>query len=166
MIQLLFIAILSFAQSAAPPAQDPKSIPSPAEAPPPAEGDSFVSSLIKPFEYDSTNKRDPFAPPEVSLEAPRPVGLFGPLLPMQEVKLDDVKLKGIVLNPTHPVALVQFPGPTKESGMVKARVSVRDYLGENFGIVSAIRDGQVVIVQTLDQGDKKSTTTRTLTIRK
>jgi Tfp pilus assembly protein PilP len=185
MIQLLFITILSFAQDPAPTAQTPtaassvpeKSAPVPSETAAPAagattvnspsvEGSSFVSSLIKPFNYESANKRDPFAPPEVSLEAPRPVGLFGPLLAMQEVKLDEVKLKGIILNPTHPVALVQYPDPNKAGATLKAKISVKDYLGENFGVVSAIRDGQVIIVQTLDQGDKKSTTTRTLTIRK
>jgi Tfp pilus assembly protein PilP len=125
-----------------------------------------VSSLTRPFIYDPTGKRDPFSAPETKLDVVKPSGLFGPLLAAQEIKLDDVTVKGIVLDPVRPRALIQYPDPNKQGAKIKTWVAVKDYLGENFGVVSAIRDGQVIILQTLEEGDKKSTTTRTLTIRK
>lgn len=124
---------------------------------------SLVKRLTVPFEYFGEDKRDPFILPEAK-EAPLlPGPYFGPFLPMQEYALQDVVVKGIILDPVRPKALLQV----KQGSDTKLiRVTVGEYLGENFGMIQAIRDGKVIVVQTLGEGDKKSTSTITLSIRK
>lgn len=133
-----------------------------------ADGESLVLKLTQPFIYED-GLRDPFVPPEGKAIPLVPKDLFGPLLEMQEVPLESVTVKGIFLDPVNPKALISYKNPHPSSGQPTEflkKISIKDYLGENFGVVSSIRDGQVIIVQTLEEGDKKSTTTRTLTIRK
>lgn len=125
-------------------------------------GESLVSRLTKPFDYEREGKRDPFRLPAAKVTPLQPGALFGPFLPLQEVKLADVTVKGIVLDSVSPKALIAVKGEKTEMH----RIAVGDYLGEDFGVVQAIRDGQVIIVQTFGEGNKKSTTTRTLYIRK
>lgn len=133
-----------------------------------ADGESLVLKLTQPFIYEE-GQRDPFIPPEGKAVPLAQKELFGPLLEMQEIPLESVTVKGIFLDPVNPKALISYKNPHPSSGQPDEflkKITIKDYLGENFGVVSSIRDGQVIIVQTLDEGDKKSTTTRTLTIRK
>lgn len=124
---------------------------------------SLVKRLTEPFDYARENKRDPFQLPE-SKESPLILGAyFGPFLPLQEIRLSDVKLKGILMDRTKPKAIIEI----MENGKPKLiRVRVGDFLGENFGVIQAIREGKIIIVQTLGEGDQKSTSTITLSIRK
>ncbi len=130
---------------------------------------SLVKRLTEPFNYVRKGKRDPFLLPETK-EAPLlPGSYFGPFLPLQEVKLQDVVIKGIIMDRVKPKAFIQIPDDSpglkqKKSRIVK--VTVGDYLGENFGIIQAIREGKIIIVQTLGEGQQKSTSTITLSIRK
>ena len=58
----------------------------------------LVKKLTTPFEYDRQSKRDPFRLPEVSaIEIPLG-GYFGPFLELQEVSLNDFKIKALILN--------------------------------------------------------------------
>lgn len=124
---------------------------------------SLVKRLTESFNYERENKRDPFLLPEAK-EAPLlPGAYFGPFLPLQEIKLNELKIKGILMDRVKPKAIIEIV----ENGKPKLiRVQVGDYLGENFGIIQAIREGKIIIVQTLGEGDKKSTSTITLSIRK
>ena len=125
----------------------------------------IVKKLTIPFEYDRQAKRDPFRLPEVSgMEIPLGA-YFGPFLELQEVRLENVKIKALLLDPLRPKAVISFTqdNNTKE---ISRKIFIGDYLGENFGIVQAIREGQIVVVQTFVEGDKKFTTTKTLSIRK
>lgn len=129
---------------------------------------SLVKRLTEPFSYEREGKRDPFLLPETK-EAPLlPGSYFGPFLPLQEVRLKDVIIKGIIMDRVKPKAFLQIPteGAKGGKGTHMVRVGVGDYLGENFGVIQAIREGKIIIVQTLGEGDKKSTSTITLSIRK
>lgn len=196
MIYVLFLLLLqvnsSFAQDEMPPISEPTpeaAAPAPTEdpavaapstateapaAPPvaelpppkmeePMEEESLVITLTKPFVYDRAGKRDPFAAPVGKPPPLIPGEVFGPFLELQEIPLESIVLKGIFLDPVSPKVLIEYDVKGKKTFK---RLTIRDYLGENFGVISSIRDGQVIVVQTLDQGDQKSTTTRTLTIRK
>lgn len=124
----------------------------------------LVKKITAPFEYDRQSKRDPFRLPEVSgIEIPLGA-YFGPLLELQEVRLADIKIKALLLDPVRPKAVISFKN--YEDKMVNRKIFIGDYVGENFGIVQAIREGQIVIVQTFVEGDQKLTTTKTLNIRK
>lgn len=125
----------------------------------------IVKKLTMPFEYDRQAKRDPFRLPEVSgMEIPLGA-YFGPFLELQEVRLEDIKIKALLLDPLRPKAVISF-GPENNMKQTTRKIFIGDYLGENFGIVQAIREGQIVVVQTFVEGDKKFTTTKTLSIRK
>ena len=123
---------------------------------------SSVQEYSKPFIYRADGQRDPFVLPEgINPLVPGPY--FGPFLELQEVKLDSVKLKGVFLDPSRPKALIQVRIGDKEQ---MVRLGTNDYIGENFGYIAAIRDSEIVVVQTFDQGNKKYSTTRTISIEK
>ncbi|MBY0316481.1 MAG: pilus assembly protein PilP [Bdellovibrionales bacterium] len=125
-------------------------------------GRSLVQEYAKPFMYERDGQRDPFVLPE-GLNPLVPGPYFGPFLELQEVKLDNVKLKGVFLDPSRPRVLLQVRMRDKDS---LVRLGKNDYIGENFGYIAAIRENEIVIVQTFDQGNKKYSTTRTISIEK
>lgn len=127
---------------------------------------SLVKRLTEPFNYSREGKRDPFLLPEAK-EAPLlPGSYFGPFLPLQEIRIKDVVVKGIIMDRVKPKAFIEIPDERSEKKTQMVRIGVGDYLGENFGMVQAIQEGKIIIVQTLGEGDKKSTSTITLSIRK
>ena len=124
----------------------------------------IVKKLTTPFEYDRQTRRDPFRLPEIS-GVEIPLGAyFGPFLELQEIALSDIRIKALILDPIRPKAIISFLNHENKS--TTRKVVVGDYLGENFGIIQAIREGQIIVVQTFVEGDKKLTTTKTLNIRK
>jgi Tfp pilus assembly protein PilP len=124
----------------------------------------LVKKLTTPFEYDRQSKRDPFRLPELS-GVEIPLGAyFGPFLELQEIRLENVRIQALILDPIRPKAVISFDNYAGKK--VTRKIFIGDYLGENFGIVQSIREGQVIVVQTFVEGDQKSTTTKTLNIRK
>ncbi len=124
----------------------------------------IVKKLTSPFEYDRQTRRDPFRLPEISgIEIPLGA-YFGPFLELQEIPLNDIKIKALILDPIRPKAIISYLN--HENKTTNRKVFVGDYLGENYGLIQAIREGQIIIVQTFVEGDKKLTTTKTLNIRK
>jgi Tfp pilus assembly protein PilP len=124
----------------------------------------IVKKLTSPFDYDRTSRRDPFRLPEIS-GVEIPLGAyFGPFLDLQEIPLDEIKIKALILDPIRPKAIISFMD--HDNKPVNRKVFVGDYIGENYGIIQSIREGQIIIVQTFVEGDKKLTTTKTLNIRK
>lgn len=124
----------------------------------------LIKKLTAPFDYDRQAKRDPFRLPELSAIDIQLGGYFGPFLELQDVPLSDIKIKALILDPVNPKAVVAYKAA--EDKIISRKVKVGDYLGENFGYIQAIRDGQIIIVQTFVEGDQKLTTTKTLNIRK
>ncbi len=158
--------------------QDPAPTAAQAKTPPAAEGDNQMTmesfeetdrnlkQLLQPFVYERTEtSRDPFALPEASYEPLAQGPVFGPFVEMNNITLDQITVKGIILDEESAKAIISYklPGSDKTKTV---KVKVGDPLGENFGRVQKIRDGKVVILQTLDENGSIRTTTHVLSLRK
>jgi|GEM_PF-2521866 len=112
-----------------------------------------IRAYLKPFVYDSSVLRDPFSPPEIPIPLVKGE-MYGPFLPLQSYRIEDLTLKGLIWNVKKPKAIV-----SAQDGKFTYRVGLKDYIGENFGYVAAIREKELVIVQTIeDDGHRYSTT--------
>lgn len=177
MLALLFLTFMSFAQEpgTAPPASTPPAEPvsavepaSPIDGVSSAENDSIeIQRLLEPFLYVVEGKRDPFRiPAGTGPLSVRPV--HGPFLKLQQYKLKDFKLKGVLIDAKNPKALLLLTasGPNAPPKPLSIKVRLNQYLGESFGYIAAIRPGKVIIVQTKEQNGQRFSTTKTLTIEK
>lgn len=119
---------------------------------PPAEA-SKIQSYLEPFFYDQTKARDPFE--TQGSASPLTQGqVYGPFLKVQNYKLNSFKLKGLVWNVKKPMALFLAPDGSE------FRLGIKDYIGENFGYIAAIREKEVVIIQTIEEDNKRYSTTK------
>jgi len=125
--------------------------PLPAEAPPPA----------LTYEYDATGKSDPFEPfmeTDPALKSKREENLKKkmlaskgrPMLPLQQMDIDQLRLVGIAGNDRRRTAIV-------EDGIAKKHypLFVGTYIGMNDGRIVSIRPDRVIIEERLpDQSPK------------
>lgn len=154
----------------APSAPPPTEAASPAPPPPPTETAppaALSSTALAPEEYvyDPTGRRDPFKPfrairtndgPASKAENKEP-----DLEPLQNFDLEQLNVIGILWDVRQPKALVM-----DSTGKVHTLVK-NTKLGRNNGYVAAIREGEVVVVETVDEeGGNRSKRTRTLEFRK
>jgi type IV pilus assembly protein PilP len=116
-------------------------------------------SYLEPFIYDMKDRKDPFKPFVESIGGPTGEGAFeGPLLPLQRFDMDDLRLIGIIWDVKEPKAMFMDP----ES---KVHILSRDdRIGKNNGYVAAIREGEVVVVETIRAKGESITTSRVLKI--
>ncbi len=159
----LFTAPLAGAQA---PTASPSANPSPSSAPNIATDPKAVFNLsvemqsyLEPFIYDMKDRKDPFKPFVESIGGPTGEGAFeGPLLPLQRFDMDDLRLIGIIWDVKEPKAMFMDP----ES---KVHILSRDdRIGKNNGYVAAIREGEVVVVETIRAKGESITTSRVLKI--
>ena len=128
-----------------------------------AQDRSAIEKLLLPFEYSPDLKRDPFRIPQKSGPLNRRP-IHGPFLPLQEIPLSEVRLKGVFIHPKYPKALFKIHLGNEKR--IYKRLGLKDYIGEDFGYIAAIRPGKVVIVQTKEQNGENFSTTKTLIIEK
>lgn len=102
---------------------------------------------IKPFPpvaYEAESMLSPFSPGKIvtvdaSLDKTAP-DRNRQLQPLESFPLEDLKVVGVILSGKTPYALVQTPPPNKPKN-----VRVGEYIGQNFGKITAIdRDGVTV----------------------
>jgi type IV pilus assembly protein PilP len=137
-------------------------VPSAKPGAPPASGKPGVSGIggsadvllgfMDPFNYDPRGRRDPFIPPTV--DKPLAAGsVHGPSLPLQNFELGELLLTGIIWNVRHPKAIVKDP---KGEFYI---LGLNAKLGKKNGYIAAIREGEVVVIETTnDQGRLLSAT--------
>ena len=104
------------------------------------------SGLLETFLYDPSGRRDPFAPykiDEAETVTDADGEALGPLLPLQRFSLSELKLIGIIWDTTDPKAL--FVDPT---GKYWPAVGIDDRVGNKNGYIAAIREGEVIIIET------------------
>lgn len=143
----------------------PTTPPAPAEGkqlPPPVETSVDLlrgSKFLVPYIYQQDNRRDPFRPfQEIGpLEGSE---LVGPLLPLQRYDLSEIKLVGIIWDIRNPKAM--FVDPTKKVHTL----TKDDRIGRNNGYVAVIREGEVVVVETVNIRGELAYNTRVLQIER
>jgi len=159
MAKLLFVA-LTFLSSVSAFAQTPPVNPAQPGAPaaPVLEvsGEvqiSEIQSFLKPFVYDREQLRDPFEM-QGSSSPLEPGQVYGPFLEMQRHKLSEYSLKGLLWKTDKPVAIFRSPDG------VDHRLTIKDYIGENFGYIAMIREREVVVIQTIEEDNRRYSTTK------
>lgn len=119
----------------------------------------IFSRLMDPFEYDPNGKRDPFGQP-VS-EKPLAQGLMhGPLLPLQRFELNQLRLTAILWDVRQPKAMLK--DPTGATYIVTPNTKI----GPRNGYIAVIREGEIVVVETLEQEGRLISTSQVVKIAK
>jgi type IV pilus assembly protein PilP len=116
-----------------------------------------LSAFTEPFIYDPEGRRDPFLPPSQGV-GETGEGPFGPLLPLQRFDLKDLLLIGIIWEVNDPRAM--FLDPNKKVHYL----GVDDRIGRNNGYIAVIREGEVVVVETVEIRGEQAFTTQILKI--
>lgn len=143
---------------APPPPPPPPSEPEKTGAP---EGESQVSleleSFLEPYIYDPKGRRDPF---KAYVEAkPEEADVAGPLMPLQQYDVDQLKLVGVIWNVNDPKAM--FIDPKNQVHIVRRD----ERIGRKNGYVAVIREGEVVVVEAVNVNGDLMYSTRVLKIQ-
>ncbi len=127
---------------------------------PPQEEDtdqiSAIQDYIKPMLYKRDQYRDPFEKPATPFKMGQ---IYGPFLEAQNHNLDSFKLKGLIWKTRKSKAI--FQGPDNK----EYRLTIKDYIGENFGYIAAIREKEVVIIQTMEKNNIRYSTTKVVFLK-
>lgn len=110
--------------------------------------------------YDPTGKRDPFKPFKVIRPVSKNEKTDVPLEPLQRFEVDRLQIVGILWDVKTPRAMVRDP-----DGAVYTVVK-NSKIGRNEGFVAAIREGEVVVVETKYEEGKPVKETRVMEFKK
>jgi type IV pilus assembly protein PilP len=127
-----------------------------------SSGDALKSSLgvsLDPFVYEQRGRRDPFVRPEDD----RPVApgqLHGPLLPLQRYELAQLTLIGVIWDVRRPRAMLKDADGNTHIVGPNAKIGPRN------GYVAVIREGEIVVVETLDLNGKLISSAQVVKITK
>lgn len=112
-----------------------------------------VIRTFETFQYDDQDRRDPFSPSNAELE-PASTNTSGPRPdedrvkePLEMFALDSLKMVGTV--GVGPKMEVLIKDPT---GVIH-RVHVNEYMGQNYGRITAIGDDHVDLVELISNGN-------------
>ncbi len=119
----------------------------------PEEKISKIQVYLKPFIYDRDIFRDPFES-QAGQTPLEPGQVYGPFLEIQNFRLSEFRLKGLLWQTETPVAI--FEAPNKKT----YKLTIKDYIGENFGYIATIREKEVVVIQTIEENDQRYSTTK------
>ena len=118
-----------------------------------------LSGILDPFEYDPRGRRDPFVQPIE--DAPVAPGAdHGPLLPLQKFELTQVRLIGIIWDVRRPKAMIKDPDGNTHI------VSTYTKIGGRHGYIASIREGEIVVVETIEREGKLVSSTQVVKIAK
>lgn len=125
--------------------------------PPTIQG--IFSGLLDPFDYDPRGRRDPFG--QAINDKPMTQGnLHGPLLPLQKFELNQLRLTGILWNVRNPKAMVIDPDGNTHI------ITQNTKIGPRNGYVASIREGEIVVVETIEQDGRLVSTAQVVKIAK
>lgn len=119
-----------------------------------------IETLMAPYNYDTGNRRDPFK--EFRLDMGSDIsedGIFvGPLRPLQRFDLDKIIPVAIIWDVESPKAM--FVDPTS-----KVHILGKDErIGRNNGYIATIREGEIVVIETVKRRGQLSFKTSILKI--
>jgi type IV pilus assembly protein PilP len=114
---------------------------------------------MDPYDYETRGRRDPFAQPIE--DKPVEQGLVhGPLLPLQKFDVNQLRLVGILWDVRQPKAMVKDPDGHMHVIGPNAKV------GPHNGYVAVIREGEIVVVESLEQDGRFVSTAQVVKIAK
>lgn len=129
---------------------------------PPALGvsvESDIAVLMDPYDYDARGRRDPFTQP-IEDKPIAPGALHGPVLPLQRFDLEQLRLVGIIWDVRKPRAMIRDPkGQTYIVGP-------NAKLGSRNGYIESIREGEIVVIETIEQEGQLISTSQVVKITK
>ena len=108
-----------------------------------------VIKTFETFNYNDQDKRDPFSPSQDELSqgsGPRP-DEGRPRQPLEAYSLDSLKMVGTIGAAATIEALIKDPG-----GVIH-RVHINEYMGQNYGRVTAISGDHVDLVELVSNGN-------------
>ncbi len=111
------------------------------------------AGFLEPFIYETRGRRDPFAQvlPERQMNRNQ---ANGPDLPLQQYELKDLRLTGIIWDVSRPRALFKDP-----KGHVHI-VGPNAKLGKRNGYIAVIREGELVVVETVEEDGRLLSSTK------
>lgn len=110
-----------------------------------------VIKTFETFKYDDQSLRDPFSPSTAEMQqeatsGPRP-DADRPKQPLELFALDSLKMVGTIgVGPKMEVLI-------KDPGNVIHRVHIGDYMGQNYGHVTAISNDHIDLVELVSNGN-------------
>lgn len=111
-----------------------------------------VIKTFETFKYDDQDRRDPFSPSTVELQTdtatsgPRPDANRAKQ-PLEMFALDSLKMVGTVGVGANMEVLIKDPG-----GVIH-RVHANEYMGQNYGHVTAISEDHIDLVELISNGN-------------
>jgi len=111
-----------------------------------------VIKTFETFKYDDQNRRDPFSPSTAELQTtsatsgPRPDANRAKQ-PLEMFALDSLKMVGTVGSGAGMEVLIKDPG-----GVIH-RVHTNEYMGQNYGHVTAISEDHIDLVELVSNGN-------------
>jgi type IV pilus assembly protein PilP len=132
---------------------DEKAASTPQVPPPPSPPE--VSSMKEEYTYDPTGRRDPFMIHKsfqkkgiTSSGGKRIEQSIEILDPLIKIDLDKLEIVGIIWEVANPRALIIDPGDPEQKVHI---VTKRTKIGRNNGYVAAIREGEIVVIETFEE---------------
>ena len=128
----------------------------------PELNDPLLEGFFEDLQYSPADKRDPYLPYFVTLKQKLAQNIpSAPLEPLQAYALSELKIVGIIWDVGRPKALVLDP-----SG--KSHIVVENTkLGKDYGYVAAIREGEIIVVEPIQDAEgKKGYQTKVLKLSK
>ena len=133
------------AQGAAPQAADPST--------------GLFTGFFDSYDYDPRGRRDPFAQP-ISEVAVGQGTVHGPLLPLQKFEIGQLRVIGILWDVRAPKAMIKDP-----NGVTHV-IGPNTKIGPRNGYVAVIREGELVVVETIEQDGRLVSTAQVVKIAK
>jgi len=125
----------------------------------PTSSVNIFSGLMDPFDYDARGRRDPFAQ-KMADQAVSGGPVHGPLLPLQRFELNQLRVTAILWDVKRPQAMIKDP-----NGSIYI-VTPNSKIGPHNGYVAAIREGEIVIIETQEQDGRLVSTAQVVKIAK
>ena len=119
----------------------------------------FFQGLMDPFDYVPRGRKDPFAQP-IPDRPVAPGSPQGPLLPLQRFEVEQLKLIGIIWDVKRPRAMISDP-----TGKVHI-VGPNTKIGTQNGYIAVIREGEIVIVDTMEENGRLVSSARIFKLAK
>lgn len=120
---------------------------------------TLFSGFMDPYDYDPRGRRDPFGQPSVERKLVQG-NPHGPLLPLQNFDLNQLRLTGIIWDVKAPKAILKDP-----TGNIHV-VGPNAKIGPRNGYVATIREGEIVVIETIDRDGQLYSTAQVVKIGK